>query len=929
MKKKGFTLIEILAVIIILGIVAIIAIPAVSSYITDSRNKTYKAHEATMEEAAKSLTVECIDGKENCTLPNKDNSSEIYLSELIEKGFSEKLQNPQGEGYCNEELSYVRVVNKGKGYEYHSCLYCGNYVTEDDNCAEINASDIGSAPVCGTVTGQSSEWTNKPRTISVACTDPDNDCRFNTFPKTYKTTTINDQIVISDLRGHINRCNVNVNVDTTPPTCNLVRTGGSQEQQTGWYSGNVQIAIQNQNDTNSGLLTYGIGTSKTPDYNRKSSISLQDVNGLITVFGYVKDNAGNEAVCTQTIRVGIEKPEFDVYYGYQLLPTKEKYSLTGASISTDETNITMNGANAKLTFNNMNKYDDVKRAVIFLNNYVSNGITYRLKYGSKTVSGQVNEGTNRIVFEMDKGTYDTYEFTLGNSAGTLNIKRIELEKEKGTTYNTYTSKNATVNLVPSYRTEKVKTVEFSYNGGTNYQSVYYKEFSSSSSGNGRTKNDIGMVSDTKAYSVNNFDNTAPTINDLVASTTEFTNGTITITAKTEDTLSGLVQYAWSNDANLTYSSTEWKDVASAPNKTQQTYTHTVDRNQTVYFYAKDEAGNVSKKSYVIAQIDLSAPTCTSTSSTTSWTNGSVTVTGNCSDTGVSGCVGNSSVTKSEEFSGNVNPGQVCDRAGNCTPCPDSEVHIDTTPPTCTTTKTTVNSTAGVSASFSCDNNAGGSTTNCKSDVSEVKSSTDYEISDSAGNKGKCTLSVSSKQQKQTKTCATGNTCESSAFGTHKCNCQSCQGSCKTAATCTSSCCGTHNCNAHDCSCSTCSSCSGGYYAYDCITVCLSTIHPGDMDACCTKKWVCNKYSSYSCNCSTCYDQCNNECTSESCCGCAEYNYYECNCSQCNNSGTSISVCGCKTWNSYGSWSDDTSCTYSGENEASDHSSKSQCRTLYY
>ena len=123
MKKKGFTLIEILAVIIILGIVAIIAIPAVSSYITDSRNKTYKAHEANMEEAAKSLTVECIDGKEVCTLPDKGNSSEIYLSELIEKGFTERLQNPQGGGYCNEELSYVRVTNTGNSdYEYQASL---------------------------------------------------------------------------------------------------------------------------------------------------------------------------------------------------------------------------------------------------------------------------------------------------------------------------------------------------------------------------------------------------------------------------------------------------------------------------------------------------------------------------------------------------------------------------------------------------------------------------------------------------------------------------------------------------------------------------------------------------------------------------------------------------------------------------------------
>ena len=40
-NKKGFTLIEILAVIIILGILLIIAVPSISNYINDSRKHAY------------------------------------------------------------------------------------------------------------------------------------------------------------------------------------------------------------------------------------------------------------------------------------------------------------------------------------------------------------------------------------------------------------------------------------------------------------------------------------------------------------------------------------------------------------------------------------------------------------------------------------------------------------------------------------------------------------------------------------------------------------------------------------------------------------------------------------------------------------------------------------------------------------------------
>ena len=41
MNKKGFTLIEVMAVLVILGVVLLIAVPSVSTYIVNSRKSNY------------------------------------------------------------------------------------------------------------------------------------------------------------------------------------------------------------------------------------------------------------------------------------------------------------------------------------------------------------------------------------------------------------------------------------------------------------------------------------------------------------------------------------------------------------------------------------------------------------------------------------------------------------------------------------------------------------------------------------------------------------------------------------------------------------------------------------------------------------------------------------------------------------------------
>ena len=101
---------------------------------------------------------------------------------------------------------------------------------------------------------------------------------------------------------------------------------------------------------------------------------------------------------------------------------------------------------------------------------------------------------------------------------------------------------------------------------------------------------------------------------------------------------------------------------------------------------RDAAGNTKTcPANQTVKIDKTAPKCTSSGGSTSWTTGSRTLKGTCSDTGGSGCTGN--VTRKFTDETNVtgqSPGTVYDRAGNSTTCPANQtVRIDKTAPTLT------------------------------------------------------------------------------------------------------------------------------------------------------------------------------------------------------------------------------------------------------
>ena len=135
LNNKGFSLIEIIAVIIIIGVIATIAAPSVSKYLGGSKLTTFIAYEDSMEDAAKNAVLDCVGiNATKCELPEKGETNKIQLSYLIQEGFIDEFKPPKG-GSCDLNKSFVRVENRGNlNYKFKVCLYCDDYTSNDDIC---------------------------------------------------------------------------------------------------------------------------------------------------------------------------------------------------------------------------------------------------------------------------------------------------------------------------------------------------------------------------------------------------------------------------------------------------------------------------------------------------------------------------------------------------------------------------------------------------------------------------------------------------------------------------------------------------------------------------------------------------------------------------------------------------------------------------
>ena len=132
-NKKGFTMVELLAVIVILGIIMLMGIPAVNRYTQKGRDSYYENQKRNLISATKSYM-------DNTSLrPERvGDFYDVSLDELINKKYIDGLKD-SGKADCyrtkqndNDYSSYtfVRVIRTRNGFKYIAHLSCPDY--QDD-----------------------------------------------------------------------------------------------------------------------------------------------------------------------------------------------------------------------------------------------------------------------------------------------------------------------------------------------------------------------------------------------------------------------------------------------------------------------------------------------------------------------------------------------------------------------------------------------------------------------------------------------------------------------------------------------------------------------------------------------------------------------------------------------------------------------------
>ncbi|MEG0025809.1 MAG: prepilin-type N-terminal cleavage/methylation domain-containing protein [Bacilli bacterium] len=114
MNQKGFTLIELVTIVALLGVISLVAYSGVNNSIKRSNEELYKAQMSNIKAAAKDWTVDNLD-----KLPVEDKSFyQVSLGDLKTGGYiADNLIDPKTKKELKKTI-YVKITKNNNNYLY-------------------------------------------------------------------------------------------------------------------------------------------------------------------------------------------------------------------------------------------------------------------------------------------------------------------------------------------------------------------------------------------------------------------------------------------------------------------------------------------------------------------------------------------------------------------------------------------------------------------------------------------------------------------------------------------------------------------------------------------------------------------------------------------------------------------------------------------
>ena len=621
-KNKGFTLIELIGVIAILAIILIVTVPTLTKMLKDDNNQKY---ENAINDLCLSAEQYALNYKDQLPqLETPGGRAKITIKMLKDVGYIEQhLENPKTkEEFLDTDYLLLEV---GSNY-LRTCKF--NDGTE---------TSVPSATVpTYTISPGATVWTNQGKTVTIHYPNVSK----NRYVFEYSldggiswkiTNSVNTDVwfskngmIIARVRDTYNeRENLNggvfyvTRIDKEPPKCTV--SGGS----TSWTNGSRTIT-GTCSDTGGSGCKGNISHTYNGTVGQNYSITNAGAAGVGNG-GYVYDNAGNKTACAanQTVKIDKKAPGC---------------TTSGGSTSWTTEEVTVYGTCS----------DDGSGCVGNV---------------SKTVTTDTNGNVSPGIVKDKVGNETTCPATA--------VVRVDTTPPKCTVSGgstSWTSGSRTVTGTCSDAGSGCKgNISYTYNG-TSGQHYSITNAGAAGAGNGGYVYDnAGNKTLCAANQTVKIDKKAPTCT-VSGGSSSWTSGTRTITGTCSDTggsgCKGNISYTYNAASN-----TNWVlSNAGAAGAGNGGYVYDNVGNKTAC------AANQTVK------IDKKAPTCSTSGGSSSWTNGSRTLTGTCNDSGGSGCKGNASQYYNDERNGNYSPGSVSDNVGHSVSCPTNPVKIDKTKP---------------------------------------------------------------------------------------------------------------------------------------------------------------------------------------------------------------------------------------------------------